>query len=131
MTEKQTTIATIQVVEDDAALNDAYKMILESRGHSVVVAHNGHEALEQLHGMEKMPDIILLDLHMPELDGIGFLKQFDVTKHPGTTVVVFTNYSDGSDVEEAYALGAERYILKARAAPKELLHLVDSILEEN
>lgn len=131
MTKTDSTPVLIQVVEDDSALNDAYKMILESRGHRVITAFDGKEALEQVRQAGEDPRIILLDLHMPVLDGIGFLKEFDAAKHPDTTIVVFTNFNDGRDVEEAYSLGAERYILKARSAPKELLHLVDSILEEN
>lgn len=130
MTEKKSKPVLVQVVEDDVALNDAYKIILESRGHRVITARDGKQALEQLQVEPEDPRIILLDLHMPVLDGIGFLKQYDATKHPKTTIVVFTNYDDGRDVDEAYSLGAERYILKARAAPKELLHLVDSILEK-
>jgi len=129
-TAARTQPVVIQVVEDDPTLNDAYKMILESRGHHVLTARDGKEALEQFAKSPKKVRIILLDLHMPVMDGIAFLKAFDVAAHPDVTIVVFTNYNDGKEVEDAYALGAERYILKARAAPKELLHLVESILEE-
>ena len=76
------------------------------------------------------PDIILLDLRMPVLDGVGFLTQYNTKAHPGTAVVVFSNYDSHADIDKAYELGVDRYILKARAAPKDLLALVEGILEE-
>lgn len=122
--------ATILVVEDDVALNEAYRTILGSVGHQVSTAFNGREALDQLAASDKQPDIILLDLRMPVLDGVGFLKEFKPHDHEDVTVVVFSNYDAHKDIDEAYELGVDRYVLKARAAPKDLLHLVDSIIEE-
>jgi len=122
--------AAILVVEDDVALNEAYRTILGSVGHQVVTAFNGREALDLLDSMAHEPEIILLDLRMPVLDGVGFLKEFHPIEHPDVTVVVFSNYDAHKDIDEAYALGVDRYVLKARAAPKDLLHLVDSIIEE-
>lgn len=122
--------AAILVVEDDVALNEAYRTILGSVGHKVVTAFNGREALDLLKSMAHEPEIILLDLRMPVLDGVGFLKEFRPLEHKDVTVVVFSNYDAHKDIDEAYELGVDRYVLKARAAPKDLLHLVDSIIEE-
>lgn len=119
--------ATILVVEDDQALNEAYELILKSAGHDVKTALNGEEALDLLKDNYE-PEIIFLDLRMPVLDGIGFLKQYDVAKHPKTTVIVFSNYDAHEEVDAAYKLGAHRYVLKARAAPKELLRIVDTVI---
>ncbi len=123
--------SVVHVIEDDAALNDAYRMILESKGYTVVASDNGRTALESLESAEKQPAVILLDLHMPIMSGLEFLRAFNAPSHPETTVVVFTNYDTGEDIDEAYRLGAERYILKARATPKELLRLVDAIIAEH
>ncbi len=123
-------LPTVLVVEDDVALNDAYGMILSGVGkYTVQRAYDGREALQTI---EKNgdPDIILLDLRMPVLDGIGFLREYDPKAHADTTIVVFSNYDAHKDIDEAYSLGIERYVLKARAAPKDLLHLVDGILTE-
>ncbi len=123
--------ATILVVEDDPALNDAYGMILKTAGgHHVLSAFNGKEALELLSAQKKEPDIILLDLRMPVLDGVGFLREFKPLEHPDCTVIVFSNYDAHKDIDEAYGLGVDRYVLKARAAPRDLLHLVDSVMAE-
>lgn len=118
---------TILVVEDDNALNDAYTMILKGAGYDVISAFNGKEALAAVNKLSHPPKIILLDLRMPVLDGIGFLKQYDVTKRDDTTVVVFSNFDSKTEIDQAYSLGADRYILKARATPKELLKLVDTL----
>ncbi len=123
--------ATVLVVEDDQALNDAYRMILDTVGnYTVQTAFNGQEALEIVKDSKSDPDIILLDLRMPVMDGIGFLREFKPEEHPDTTVVVFSNYDAHKDIDEAYELGIDRYVLKARAAPKDLLHLVDGITAE-
>lgn len=127
---KQPNPATILVVEDDQALNDAYRTILGSASHNVLAAFNGQEALDILASAERQPDIILLDLRMPVLDGVGFLKQYHPDTHPETTVVVFSNYDAHKDIDAAYELGVDRYVLKARAAPKDLLHLVEGIMAE-
>lgn len=116
----------ILVVEDDLMLNDAYKMILESHGHVTRTAHDGKEALKLVD--ERDPDIIFLDLRMPVMDGIEFLKEYQPKKnHKHVKIIVFSNYDMQQEVDEAYELGAERYVLKAWASPKELLKLVDDI----
>lgn len=130
MAKSNSEVASILVVEDDLALNDAYSTILQAKGHNVEVAFNGKEALEILAARASDPDIILLDLRMPVLDGIGFLREFKPADHPDCTVVVFSNYDAHKDIDEAYSLGVDRYVLKARAAPKDLLHLVDGVLAD-
>lgn len=125
MTEKK---MNILIVEDDQDLNKAYNMIISSAGHHVTSAHDGKQALEVLAGDFK-PDIIFLDLRMPVLDGIGFLKEYDVSSD-NATVVVFSNYDAQDEVDEAFELGAHRYVLKARAAPKELLRIISDIAHE-
>lgn len=113
----------ILVVEDDAALNDAYKTILSAAGYDTRTAFNGKEALELAEEAE--PDIIFLDLRMPVLDGIGFLRAYrPKDNHPEVKIIVFSNYDMQQEVDEAYELGAERYVLKAWASPKELIKIV-------
>lgn len=113
----------ILVVEDDTSLNDAYKTILSAAGYTTKTAFNGEEALALTKEFE--PDIIFLDLRMPVLDGIGFLREYQPkTNHPDVKIIVFSNYDMQQEVDEAYELGAERYVLKAWASPKELIKIV-------
>ncbi len=114
---------SILVVEDEPELAEIYQTLLEQAKYSVRVAHNGKDALKQVD--EKKPDLILLDLRMPVMDGVEFLEKLDVKKsHPDIKVIVFSNYDMQDEIDDAYRLGAERYVLKAWASPKELLHIV-------
>lgn len=120
-------MAKILVVEDETSLNHAYVMILQHEGYDVVSALNGKEALTVAE--KENPDLILLDLHMPVMDGIGFLEHYNLqSKHPQVKVVVFSNLDMQKEIDQAYELGAERYVLKAMASPKELIKLVKDTL---
>ncbi len=117
----------ILVVEDEVSLSEAYHTLLKQAKYDVMVAHDGKDALEKVQQFE--PDLILLDLRMPIMDGVGFLKEYDLAKkHPDVKVIVFSNYDMQDEIDEAYRLGADRYILKAWASPREILNLVHDAL---
>ena len=116
----------ILIVEDDIALNGAYKTILETADYTVETAFDGEQALKVLESFT--PDIIFLDLRMPVMDGIGFLKAYQPKeRNPDARIVVFSNYDMQAEVDEAYELGADRYVLKALAAPVDLLKIVKDL----
>lgn len=115
----------ILVIEDDQALNDAFRLIL-SKDYEVDTAFDGKEALDQTD--KSTYDVILLDLLMPVMDGKAFLRAFD-NKH-NTPIIVFSNLDAKSDIEEVSQLGASRYMLKSWASPKELLRLIEDTLSE-
>lgn len=120
----------ILIVEDERALNEAYQFILKAAGYEVFVSFDGEEALKVTKELE--PDLILLDLRMPRMNGIEFLKKYDLVKlHPKVKVIVFSNLDTQEEIDEAYGLGAERYMLKAWASPKELAELVRETLADN
>jgi two-component system response regulator AtoC len=118
--------AKILVIEDEQSLNNAYEIILKAKGYRVRTAFDGDEALEVVKSFE--PDLILLDLRMPNMNGIEFLKSYDLSQHPAVKVVIFSNLDMQSEIDEAFKLGAHRYILKARAAPNDLVRLVKEVL---
>ena len=117
------TTPAILIVEDDLALNEAYSLLLNQAGYQVRAAFNGQEALQILR--DWTPGLIFLDLRMPVMDGLTFLKHFKPHDHPETEVVIFSNYDMQKEVDQAYELGADRYVLKAWASPKELLQIVE------
>lgn len=119
---------TVLIVEDDNDLRDAYVMILQSEGIDTQSAENGQVALDKINSLGN-PGVIFLDLRMPVMDGLEFLRQYDAPEHPDTVVVVFSNYDAKNEIDMAYELGAQRYVLKARAAPKELIRIVRTILK--
>ncbi len=123
-------MAKILIAEDEHTLNEAYQMILKKQGHEVYPAYDGLEALKI--AAKHPPELILLDLRMPRLGGIEFLKKYDPAKnHPDVKVIIFSNLDMEREIDQAYDLGAHKYILKAWASPKELVRLVDEILSQN
>lgn len=118
---------SVLIVEDDADLREAYVMILQSEGLDVYSAENGQSALALLEEQGD-PGVIFLDLRMPVMSGIEFLESYKPHDHPSTEIVVFSNYDAKNEIDHAYVLGAHRYVLKARAAPKELIRIVRTIL---
>lgn len=111
---------TILLVEDDVTLSDAFSLMLTKEGFKAVLAFNGSEALEQL--KHTTVDLILLDLLMPVMDGREFLRTFANERH--IPIIVFSNLDTRDDVQEILALGANRYMLKAWASPRELVQVI-------
>lgn len=116
----------VLIIEDNETLNEAYKIILERDGHDVTTAFNGEEGLEKL--KDVYPDLILLDMLMPKMDGLEFLRHFSTSKYPKTQIIILSNLNEDEQVEEARKLGAHRYILKANTSPKELAVKVNHII---
>ncbi len=120
-------MTNILIVEDDKTLSEAYRLILAKENHTVRTASNGKNALEVLADFK--PDIILLDLLMPEMDGIEFLEKYELDKQgKGVKVVILSNVGDDKKVKDALKLGATRYIVKAHATPDELARLVNHMM---
>lgn len=116
---------TVLVVEDEQALNTAYKMILERAGYTVVTAFDGVEALDAIAAGD--PDIILLDLKMPRMDGVAFLEAYQPkTLQHKPWIIVFSNFDLQEEIDRAFELGADKYVLKAWAAPKDLLKIINA-----
>jgi CheY-like chemotaxis protein len=116
------------LVEDDPSLREVYGLILSSQPYEFDIAVNGKDALEKCES--KIYDLILLDLMMPVLDGVGFLEQFaDGDGHLPSKVIVLSNLSAGQDLTKAISLGAYRSILKAELSPRQLLATVRYELE--
>jgi hypothetical protein len=113
------TINSILLVEDDPMDVDLTKQALARRGvaNPVVVARDGEEALAYLprwEAGEPLPLVILLDLHLPKVDGLQVLSQ--IKSHPQfrtIPVVVLTTSSEDRDMQTAYQLGANSYIVKS------------------
>lgn len=115
----------IALIEDDATLLGTYKDVLSAEGYEVTTAKNGIDGLKLVR--EQKPDIVLLDLLMPGLGGLTFLKEFDAKNHPETKIIVFSNLSDPEEMQQALELGAVRYIIKANLTLGELLEILKSL----
>lgn len=116
-------MSKILLVEDEAVLREAFTILLTSQGYDVVTAVNGQEALD--HCQSTRFDLILLDLMMPVLDGVGFLKKANLEQsHPQTRVVILSNLSSGKSLTSALQLGAKRHAIKANMSPRDIVTLV-------
>lgn len=115
----------ILVVDDDSDVRDAVSASLEDAGYAVTLAHNGADALIKLSQMS-LPELILLDLAMPELNGPDFLREMlhDPT-YSHIPVVVVSGTALGR--EAAVMMGADDYLRKP-VAPGELLRAVERAL---
>jgi len=114
----------ILVVEDEAPLSRALKDKFESEGFEVMVAENGAEV-----AFKELPDMILLDIAMPVMDGLEMLKllkENEVGKN--LKVIILTNYGDMDKFMEAKELGANDYLVKADWGMSDIVEKVKKLL---
>lgn len=122
-------MATILIVEDEIQLAEAYRFLLERKGHTVAWAPDGEAGLRMVD--EVRPDVIILDMMMPKLDGLGFLRRYKASqKHPQVKIILLSNMQSPELLSEAMELGVYRFELKASIAPAQLINLVDQALGE-
>jgi CheY-like chemotaxis protein len=113
----------ILLIEDNDLLSQAYYMILKKSGYRVTVARNGQEGLEKL--KEHKPQIVLLDMLMPVMNGVEFLKRYNSNQeYTGLKIVLLSNVADEPVVKQAMALGATTYVLKSSMGPGQLVSLI-------
>jgi DNA-binding response OmpR family regulator len=110
----------IFVVEDDRFLRDLIAEELKREGFSVSLAVDGEEAVEKI--PKEMPDLVLLDLILPGIDGYEVLKQ--IKENPTSTkipVVILSNLGQKDNLDKGINLGAVDYLIKANFTPREII----------
>lgn len=118
----------ILLVEDDPFLADIYTTKLKEAGFSVAIAPDGNECLNKL--KEKMPDLLLLDIVLPQVDGweiLRLIKQDE--KYKDLKVVILSNLGQKSEVQKGLEMGADRYMIKAHYTPGEVVQEIKKILK--
>ena len=111
---------SVLIVEDEGAMQRALKNKLENAGYSVMTAADGTEALEQMRSGK--PDLVLLDLIMPKLDGISVLREVKADEAlKAIPVIILTNLSSGDKVAEAMQLGTFDFLVKANYSLDDVL----------
>lgn len=109
------------LVDDDKFLLEMYKKKFEASGLETEVAVGSAEALEKLRGGSK-PDILVLDIIMPGMDGLELLETVRKEKlAESAAVIMLTNESDREKIERAKQLGIKGYIVKATSIPSEVV----------
>ena len=113
------------VIDDETALRTAYAAALSKLGYTVKTASDGVEGQVLLKA--GVPSLILLDMLMPNLDGVGFLKQLrGDAANKDVKIVVVSNFESLPDAEE---LGVEKYLSKMQNTPEAVAAAVDRVLK--
>lgn len=121
-------VVNVLLVEDDSFLANIYKTKFEMEKFKVLLAENGEVGLDM--AQKKNPDIILLDILMPKLDGFAVLEE--LKKNEATKkipVILLTNLGQKDDVEKGLDMGAADYLIKAHTKPSEAVSKVKSVLK--
>ena len=117
----------ILLIEDEFYILDLYRMILERAGFEVFLAENGEKGLKLA---QNLPNLILLDIMLPKMNGIILLKKLkeaDLTKN--IPVMILTNLGQEEIIKTAFDSGASGYFLKVRLNPEELVKKINLFLE--
>ncbi len=114
------------IIEDDKSLQEIYKINFEVAGFDVVIEGDGLSGISSV--VEKKPDIILLDIMMPNMDGFAFLRAVKENTSINVPVVVCSNLSDKETYDKAFAAGASAVLLKVDYSGKELVQKIEGIL---
>jgi DNA-binding response OmpR family regulator len=120
-------VARVLVADDDPSVRKALRVALSVAGHEVVLAEDGARALIAAH--EHVPDVILLDLVMPIVDGMTALRLLKTEERTAEIpVVIITGRSEAQAVRLGYDLGADMLLLKP-FEPREVLDLIQRVLD--
>ncbi|MBU3925566.1 response regulator [Patescibacteria group bacterium] len=121
----------ILIIDDDEFLLDMYSIKLKEQGFDVDIAFSGLEGVEKIKG-GLCPDLILVDLVMPNMDGFEFLKEVkgkNLLKN--VKIIILTNLGQESDIKKGLSLGADDYIIKAHFTPSEIVKKIQTLLESS
>ncbi|HBP01356.1 MAG: Response regulator [Candidatus Moranbacteria bacterium GW2011_GWE1_49_15] len=118
----------ILLVEDDVFIRDIYETKLSQENFEVVMAENGIDALKKLENF--VPDIVLLDIVMPYMDGMDFLKEFKKNENwKNIPIIMLSNLSDKERVTEAMKQGVNDYLIKSHFTPSEVVEKINALLQ--
>ncbi|KKW08254.1 MAG: Two component transcriptional regulator, winged helix family [Candidatus Kaiserbacteria bacterium GW2011_GWA2_49_19] len=117
----------VLLVEDDVFLAGIYQKKFEMEGYKISIAENGEKGLAD--AKKKKPDIILLDILLPKMDGFTVLKNLKAdASTKDIPVILLTNLGQKDDVEKGLEAGASDYLIKAHFKPSEIVEKVKKVL---
>lgn len=108
----------VMIVEDDAVIREIYALKFELEGYPIMAVENGERALAAVEDFE--PHFILLDMMMPVMGGLEFMKRFN-PRHQPSEVIVFSNISAPKQMEAVMSLGASAYWVKSDYTPEQVV----------
>lgn len=121
-------MAKILIAEDDGQIRTAYVYAFTRAGYEVTEAADGGQAMQLLPTVN--PDIVLLDMLMPGVSGLDFLRQTNMAGvHPDIKVIAFSNIDTPRVIDEAKQLGAVEYLIKVDVTPHEMVEIANRYLD--
>lgn len=114
----------ILIAEDDPVLRNLYVKKFSVSGYPIRAVEDGEQALAAL--QERFPQVLVLDIHMPKVDGFQVLEQYPKTGR-AFPVIMLTNFADEKSRERGKDLGADEYFIKKDMTIKSLLEMVDRV----
>ena len=119
----------IMIVDDDKNMYEMYELKFQKEWFIVMVCVNWLDALTKVTDFK--PDVILLDVMMPQMDGFETLRAIkELTTTIKSKIIMFSNINTKKDIEKWYELWADEYIVKANCTPKEIVNIVNLVLEK-
>ncbi len=120
----------IAIIEDDPVISQMYRMKFEADGFDVQLANNGKRGVALVAAFS--PDLILLDLQMPEMDGVETLEVIRKNESSkNIPVIILTNLGEEESPKEIRSLGIHSYIVKADLTPRQVVQRVKEALGTN
>jgi DNA-binding response OmpR family regulator len=119
----------ILIVEDNMDLQTIYKELFETAGHTVRVSNDGLAGITD--AVDFKPDVVLLDILMPEMDGMEFLQALRENTSISPVVIVCSNLSEQIDIDRALGAGAHYYLRKSDYVGADLLKAVEKLYGEH
>ena len=116
----------VMIIDDNKDIQEIYKHSFEKVGYEVILENDGFDGINDV--VKKMPDVILLDLMMPKMDGFEFLKQLQHNTSLQIPVIVCSNISDNDVTAKVLDAGALDVILKVDYSGKQFVEKVEHIL---
>jgi len=120
----------IAVIEDEAPIRELYRAKLDLEGYDVRTANNGKDGLELAESF--LPDLLLLDIRMPEMNGDEMLAKLrETTWGANMRVIILTNLSKDEAPSILRFLSVDRYVVKAHHTPRQVVDIVEEVIGIN
>lgn len=117
------------IIDDDEFILELYERVFKLDKHETETAHDGVEAYSMLNKMKDLPDVIVLDIMMPRMNGFEFLEKVKADeKLKNIPVIILSNLYGREDRKKGVELGAASYMVKSEHEPKEVVSEAKKVL---
>ncbi|OGY28182.1 MAG: hypothetical protein A2Z42_04770 [Candidatus Woykebacteria bacterium RBG_19FT_COMBO_43_10] len=130
MTQTKEEKIKVLLIEDEKEVAELYKLKLTLDGYEVITAENGREGLDKANSYR--PELIFLDIKMPEMDGFEVLKRLRAAaRTKDIPVVILSNFDEQDLIEKGLTLGANEYLIKSQFTPEDISNKIKSWVSED